>query len=106
MPRRLGILAAACLLGLTIPACGGDEEEPATAPKRPELTVPGDTETSPSPAPTATQTAPATTAPPAQTAPSTTPTPPDSPQNDVPPPPGSPAERFEKFCDENPGACG
>jgi hypothetical protein len=29
----------------------------------------------------------------------------DSQQNDVPPPQGSPAERFEKFCSQNPGAC-
>ena len=32
-------------------------------------------------------------------------TPQDSPQNDTPPPSGSPAERFEQFCEENPGAC-
>ena len=30
----------------------------------------------------------------------------DTPENDTPPPPGSPAERFEEFCEENPGACG
>jgi hypothetical protein len=29
----------------------------------------------------------------------------DSPQNDTPPPKGSPAERFEQFCQDNPGAC-
>jgi hypothetical protein len=34
-----------------------------------------------------------------------TPAPDDSPQNDTPPPSGSPAERFEQFCQENPGAC-
>jgi len=34
-----------------------------------------------------------------------TPAPEDSEQNDVPPPSGSPAERFEQFCQENPGAC-
>jgi len=35
-----------------------------------------------------------------------TPAPPqDSPQNDTPPPSGSPAEKFEQFCQENPGAC-
>lgn len=32
-------------------------------------------------------------------------TPEDSEQNDTPPPSGSPAERFEQFCQENPGAC-
>lgn len=34
-----------------------------------------------------------------------TPAPQDSEQNDTPPPSGSPAERFEQFCQENPGAC-
>jgi hypothetical protein len=29
----------------------------------------------------------------------------DTPQNDTPPPTGSPAERFERFCEQNPGAC-
>ena len=29
----------------------------------------------------------------------------DSPENDLPPEPGSPEERFEQFCDQNPGAC-
>ena len=31
---------------------------------------------------------------------------PDTPENDAPPPADSPAERFEEFCDDNPGACG
>ena len=39
--------------------------------------------------------------------PSTTPQQPeDSPQDDAPPPGDSPAERFEEYCNENPGACG
>jgi len=29
----------------------------------------------------------------------------DTETNDTPPPSGSPAERFERFCEENPGAC-
>jgi hypothetical protein len=29
----------------------------------------------------------------------------DTQKNDVPPPQGSPAQRFEKFCEQNPGAC-
>jgi len=29
----------------------------------------------------------------------------DTETNDTPPPEGSPAERFENFCDQNPGAC-
>jgi hypothetical protein len=103
--RRPGTLATVVLLGcLALTACGGDEEsEPATSPKRPELTVPGGGGTDPA---TTTETAPGTQ-PPAQTAPPTAPTgtTPDSPGADAPPPAGSPAERFEKFCDENPGAC-
>jgi hypothetical protein len=31
---------------------------------------------------------------------------PDSPGNDLPPAPGSPEEQFERFCEQNPGACG
>jgi hypothetical protein len=39
--------------------------------------------------------------------PATTPRDPtDTPENDAPPPEGSPAERFEQYCNENPGACG
>ena len=30
----------------------------------------------------------------------------DTPENDAPPPKDSPAERFEEYCNENPGACG
>ena len=30
----------------------------------------------------------------------------DTPESDSPPPEDSPAERFEDYCDENPGACG
>jgi hypothetical protein len=37
----------------------------------------------------------------------TTPEPPaDTPENDAPPPEDTPAERFEEYCNENPGACG
>ncbi len=37
----------------------------------------------------------------------TTPAPPaDTPENDTPPPADTPAERFEDFCNDNPGACG
>ena len=39
-------------------------------------------------------------------APPETAPPADTPENDAPPPEDSPAERFEEFCDENPGACG
>jgi hypothetical protein len=101
--RTLALLLA--LLALA-PGCGGDDE-PDAAPPLPDLTVPQtDTSTAPD---TETETAPAETAPPATDggagapAPETTP---DSPTNDTPPPAGSPAERFEDFCNENPGACG
>ena len=30
----------------------------------------------------------------------------DTPESDSPPPQGSPAERFEQYCEDNPGACG
>ena len=89
--------------------CGGDDEEsvePTTT--APALTVPGGEEgrdpevtitaTSPEPEPPPSDTSGGSPAPPAQ--------PEDSPENDTPPPPGSPAERFEQFCDANPGACG
>ena len=33
-------------------------------------------------------------------------TPQDTPENDSPPPKDSPAQRFEDYCNENPGACG
>ena len=93
-------------------ACGGDDEpESRTTRTLPELTQPAGepTETAetapeietvePAPEPTPTEDSGGTPAP--------TPEPPaDSPDNDVPPPTDSPAERFEEFCDDNPGACG
>ena len=109
----MGLALAALLLA----GCGGDDE-PAdeTTPALPNLTVPqGDTgetvEPPPAPVPD-----PATeTLPPVETVPPSTgggtpapeaEPPPDSPENDAPPPEDSPAERFEEFCNENPGACG
>ena len=110
MRRALAVLLVLALVP-ALAACGGDDE-PKKRAKPPELTVP---ETDPERAPdTATQTAPA----PQPTTPATPPgddggatapdqqAPQDSPQNDTPPPPGSEAERYEKFCDQNPGACG
>ncbi len=103
--RRVTI-ALACGALAFVPACGGDdEEEPLTAP---ELTVPRSTEPETTEQDTTSdQTQPAPTPEPdSGGTPAPTPEPKDSPQNDQPPPPGSPAERFEKFCEENPGACG
>ena len=99
--------------------CGGDEEPAAqTPPTLPDLTVP-QTDEAPPPEPETETTAPAPPEPepapaPEPVPPSTdggtpapTPEPPaDSPENDTPPPADSPAERFEDFCNENPGACG
>ncbi|MGH2763712.1 MAG: hypothetical protein ACRDL0_04445 [Thermoleophilaceae bacterium] len=94
--------------------CGGDDEPAADpSPALPELTVPetdpeAGPEPEPEPEPEATAPAPAPEPEPEPTptpAPAPEP-PPDSPESDTPPPPDSPAERFEEFCEENPGACG
>ena len=106
--RLLRTSAALALALVALAGCGGDDEEPALT--TPTLTVPGEpTETTP------TQTAPETStepeAPPADTSGGTTvpspgEPPADSPGSDQPPTPGSPEERFEDFCNANPGACG
>ena len=103
---RLGALLLLSLL-VTAAGCGADQESSADSPpKAPELTIP---ETDSEPPPSETETTPTTeTAPPPTT--TTTPaqptTPSDTPQNDTPPPADSPAQRFEQFCNDNPGACG
>lgn len=107
---RLALILATLLVAIAAPGCGGDDEPAASSPvTEPELTVPQpdeadepetETETAPEPPPE-------TTAPPADEAPvPEAEPPPDTPENDTPPPQDSPAERFEEFCDENPGACG
>ena len=59
-----------------------------------------ETETTPTTVDPATETLP-------EEGPSTTPeAPADTPENDAPPPEDTPAERFEEYCNENPGACG
>jgi hypothetical protein len=89
--------------------CGSDSEEAHRPIKPPELTIP---QTSPQAPPTQTETTPTTeTAPPStgggtEAPTETTPPQTDTPQNDTPPPTDSAAERFEKFCNDNPGACG
>ena len=95
---------------LALAGCGGDEEPADTGITTPELTVPGGhdvTETTPTATSPATTPAPAPgsnsggapagTTPDGQT---------DSPENDIPPSPDTPEERYERFCDANPGACG
>jgi hypothetical protein len=88
--------------------CGGDDEPTRTARDLPDLSLPT-TETTPP----VTDTAPATTTvdPATETLPEEGPEPTappaeDTPENDAPPPEDTPAERFEEYCNENPGACG
>jgi hypothetical protein len=97
-----------------VAGCGGDDEPAARAPSTvPDLTVPQTDEALP-PAPETETAAPPpapapepTTPDPDGGTPAPVPEPPaDSPESDTPPPADSPAERFEDFCDENPGACG
>jgi hypothetical protein len=95
------------LVALALAGCGGDDEPNEPAITVPDLTVPGGgTEDT---TPTVTAPAPVPAEPPADTsggAPAPPAEQPDSPEHDVPPPPESPAERFEQFCEANPGACG
>jgi len=90
--------------------CGGDDEQAKTTRELPDLAVP----TAPT-APPATETAPPTSTtvdPATETLPEEGPRPgqgeppADTPENDAAPPDNSPAERFEEYCNENPGACG
>ena len=99
---------ALLVLAVAAAGCGGDNEsavDPASKP--PELTIP---ETNPQPAPETDTTPTNETTPPSTsggtTSPSETTPQTDTPQNDTPPPAGSPAEKFESFCNDNPGACG
>jgi type IV secretory pathway VirB10-like protein len=117
--RALKVLLAALLaVALVASSCGGDNEPAAEkeAPL-PNLTVPeGEpTETETEAAPEAPVDPSTEILPPVETVPPSTgggtPAPeaepaPDTPENDTPPPADSPAERFEEFCDDNPGACG
>jgi hypothetical protein len=101
------------VLAVSVPAgCGGDDEPAAdTSGTVPELTVPQTDEVEPTPTQTeTTPPEPTETVPPPDDggtpAPEPEPPPPDAPESDTPPPPDSPAERFEEFCNDNPGACG
>lgn len=111
------------LLALVVAGCGGDDAEDVTT-EDTQVTVPDDTErdrTEATPIVEEPVAPPETTPPPPPPpepepapepepvdsgAPATDPSKADSPRNDKPPPSGSPAERFEQYCEENPGACG
>jgi len=84
--------------------CGGGGSKSAAEPRAPALTVP-ETTTTQAPAPLSTAPTQTTTTAPGPTGGASQPT---SPQggSQQPPPSGSPASRFERFCRENPGACG
>lgn len=88
--------------------CGGDDEPAETTRELPELSLPS-TEAAPPAERTDTQSTtvdPATeTLPQEGPAPSDT-APTDTPESDTAPPEDTPAERFEEYCNENPGACG
>jgi hypothetical protein len=102
-PRRRALIALV-LAALAVAGCGADDEPAADVPPpAPNLTVPqtDKTETT-DPVDPATETLPPETS---ETAPAPI-TPTDSPANDTPPPANSPAQRFEDYCNNNPGACG
>jgi hypothetical protein len=107
LTARLGALLLLSLAVLSA-GCGGDQESSADPPpEAPELTIP-ETDQAPPP-PTDTTPTTETTPPPTDGGTPTPPpaeTPTDTPENDTPPPQDSPAERFERFCNDNPGACG
>jgi hypothetical protein len=122
----IGAVLTGLIVGVVVASSGGGDDSKTTDVGAPELTVPGDSgtterrserkgtsgatgESGPAPdsgtggestggaqAPPSNQNSGGAQAPPA---------PKDTPQNDVPPPRGSPAQKFEKFCQQNPGAC-
>jgi hypothetical protein len=100
------------VLAAAVAGCGGDDEPSAeTTRELPDLSVPT-TEapaapTTPAEPPAETTVDPATeTLPEEGPAPAPEEPPADTPENDAPPPADTPAERFEEWCNENPGACG
>jgi hypothetical protein len=123
-PRRAGpaagaLLACLALLGgVAIAGCGGDDEEtaPTTTPTIEPATPTGPTgaageqgdEQKPASDDSDVDPEDGTVTPPpesdSQSSGGTAPV--DSAENDIPPEEGSPEAEFEKYCDENPDACG
>ena len=98
----------ALLLVAALAGCGGDDEPTATTRQLPDLSLPStvaappaeQTDTQATTVDPGTETLPTEGPPPSDTAPT------DSPESDTAPPSSTPAERFEEYCNENPGACG
>lgn len=108
MVRRMTV-ALACGALLLAPGCGGDDENASETDTTPRITVPSEDTAPPATTeatPPQTQTPPPPRTTPEDSGGSTAPSLPDSPENDTKPPPDTPEGRFERFCDENPGACG
>jgi hypothetical protein len=126
MKRRLATAAAIlAVLAPLLAGCGGSKNTAQELPPPPTLTVPGEGKapnvpdvgttgttgaTGPSSTSAPTSTTPAATSDPGTAqggaaAPQTGGATPDSPQNDQKPAAGTPADKFESFCNDNPGAC-
>ena len=91
--------------------CGGGDDPARTTRELPDLAVPTTSTTPPvteeTPPSTSTTVDPGTeTLPEEGPRPDQGEPPADTPENDSPPPGDTPAERFEEYCNENPGACG
>jgi hypothetical protein len=102
------------LLVAAIAGCGGDDEGSAETTREPlpDLSIP-ETDSTTEAAPEPAEPPPDSVDPATETLPPEGPEPPpeeeppaDTPENDAPPPEDTPAERFEEYCNENPGACG
>jgi outer membrane biosynthesis protein TonB len=112
LSSRVRLLLLPLLVAAAIAGCGGDDEPAGeTTRELPDLSI--TTETTPTvttpvePPATETTVDPATETLPEEGPPPEPEQPPaDSPDSDTPPPEDSPAERFEEYCNENPGACG
>ena len=109
----LGVIAivAGAALGAGIVSCG-DQSSSTTDTTAPELTVPVDVETGEQPAQPDTSTGTRVTGEAETTTNGTTEEKTtavdrtsENQKSDKPPPKDSAAERFENYCDENPGAC-